>query len=202
MFVRAAEPKTVKNRLHLDLATESAEGQRALVSRLLDLGARRVDIGQGDVPWVVMGDPEGNEFCVLEPRPVYSGVGPVAAIVMDSADPAALAGFWALAGGWVRCADRTDLVALRSPTGLGPYLEFLPTSDQRAGRNRVHLDVAPQRDDERALEADALLPADALLAVDALLAAGATRAEAGDDEVSWTQLLDPEGNEFCVLSPG
>jgi hypothetical protein len=59
------EPKTVKNRLHLDLR---ADDQEAEVRRLEALGARRIDIGQGDVTWVVMADPEDNEFCVLCPR--------------------------------------------------------------------------------------------------------------------------------------
>jgi predicted enzyme related to lactoylglutathione lyase len=65
IFVPVPEEKALKNRLHLDLAPDD---QQAEVERLLALGARRVDIGQGDVPWVVMADPEGNEFCVLTPR--------------------------------------------------------------------------------------------------------------------------------------
>ena len=59
------EPKTVKNRLHLDLRADGST-QGAEVERLLGLGARRVDVGQGpDVSWTVLADPEGNEFCVL-----------------------------------------------------------------------------------------------------------------------------------------
>ncbi|MFG1709851.1 VOC family protein [Nonomuraea sp. M3C6] len=61
-------PKTVKNRVHIDLATTSAAHQADLVARLQDLGATPVDVGQGDVPWTVLADPEGNEFCVLTPR--------------------------------------------------------------------------------------------------------------------------------------
>ena len=57
-----------KNRLHLDVAPAAGGDQRAEVARLVDLGARPIDIGQGDVPWVVMADPDGNEFCVLTPR--------------------------------------------------------------------------------------------------------------------------------------
>lgn len=64
-FVPVPEGKVVRNRLHFDLAPDD---QAAEVERLVALGARRVDIGQGDVPWVVMADPEGNEFCVLTPR--------------------------------------------------------------------------------------------------------------------------------------
>ena len=57
------EEKVVKNRLHLDFRPDD---QDAEVARLLDLGARRVDVGQtGDEPWVVLADPEGNEFCIL-----------------------------------------------------------------------------------------------------------------------------------------
>jgi len=63
LFLRVPEEKAVKNRLHLDLRPAD---QGAEVARLEGLGARRVDIGQGpDVSWVVLADPEGNEFCVL-----------------------------------------------------------------------------------------------------------------------------------------
>jgi hypothetical protein len=62
------DPKTSKNRVHLDLASSSDEHQVSLVARLEQLGARRLDIGQGDVSWAVMADPNGNEFCVLTPR--------------------------------------------------------------------------------------------------------------------------------------
>jgi len=62
-FVPVGDAKVVKNRLHLDLRPDD---QDAEVERLLDRGARRVDVGQSaEVPWVVLADPEGNEFCVL-----------------------------------------------------------------------------------------------------------------------------------------
>lgn len=66
-FARVPEAKTVKNRLHLDVNPTDRE-QDEEVRRLLDLGARRVDVGQGDESWVVLADPEGNEFCVLANR--------------------------------------------------------------------------------------------------------------------------------------
>jgi predicted enzyme related to lactoylglutathione lyase len=65
VFGNVPEAKTVKNRLHIDL---NPDDQEAEVRRLESLGARRIDIGQGDVRWVVMADPEGNEFCVLTAR--------------------------------------------------------------------------------------------------------------------------------------
>ena len=63
-FVRLVEAKKAKSRLHLDLRPDD---QVAEVARLVAHGARRVDIGQGARPWVVLADPEGNEFCVLRP---------------------------------------------------------------------------------------------------------------------------------------
>jgi hypothetical protein len=64
VFAPVPEGKTVKNRLHIDVSPIDREPAEE-VERLIALGARRVDIGQGDVPWTVMADPEGNEFCVL-----------------------------------------------------------------------------------------------------------------------------------------
>ncbi len=61
-------PKLAKNRLHLDIAPLAGDEQATEVDRLIGLGATRVDIGQGDVTWVVMADPDDNEFCVLTPR--------------------------------------------------------------------------------------------------------------------------------------
>ena len=66
LFLRVPEAKAAKNRLHLDLRPVD---QAAEVARLESLGARRVDVGQQDVSWVVMADPEGNEFCVLRALP-------------------------------------------------------------------------------------------------------------------------------------
>ena len=90
----------MKNRVHLDLATTSAAHQAELVARLKELGATPADVGQGDVPWTVLADPEGNEFCVLEPREIYRDTGPIAAVVVDCADPRAMARFWGEAMDW------------------------------------------------------------------------------------------------------
>ena len=65
LFVSVPEQRTVKNRLHLDFRPDD---QAAEVDRLVELGATRADIGQGAQPWVVLRDPEGNEFCVLSVR--------------------------------------------------------------------------------------------------------------------------------------
>ncbi|KFK87662.1 glyoxalase [Streptomyces sp. JS01] len=66
-FARVPEGKTLKNRLHIDVNPTDRE-QDEEVERLLALGARRADVGQGGASWVVLADPEGNEFCVLATR--------------------------------------------------------------------------------------------------------------------------------------
>ena len=65
LFVAVPEHKTVKNRLHIDLRPDDRDRE---VERLLSLGATRADVGQGEQSWVVLADPEGNEFCVLSSR--------------------------------------------------------------------------------------------------------------------------------------
>ena len=62
LFALVPEPKTIKNRLHIDLRPDDRDAE---VERLVGLGASRVDVGQRNESWVVLADPEGNEFCVL-----------------------------------------------------------------------------------------------------------------------------------------
>ncbi|MDA4105864.1 VOC family protein [Mycolicibacterium holsaticum] len=62
LFLAVPDAKVVKNRIHFDFRPDD---QRAEVLRVIGLGARHVDIGQGDSSWVVLADPEGNEFCIL-----------------------------------------------------------------------------------------------------------------------------------------
>ncbi|MEU9851784.1 VOC family protein [Streptomyces sp. NPDC047974] len=188
-LVARPEPKTSKNRVHLDLATTSAVHQAELVERLQALGATLADVGQGDVPWTVMADPEGNEFCVLEPRPLYRDTGPIAAVVVDCADPRELARFWDEAMDWTLHEVADDHARMRSAKGVGPYLEFVRTPDTKSGWNRVHLDVRPYPGDDPAAEADRLR------------ALGATDPGMDRSAVHWTVLADPEGNEFCLLAP-
>jgi predicted enzyme related to lactoylglutathione lyase len=190
VFLPVPEPKTGKNRVHIDLASHSEEEQATVVKRLEGLGATPVDIGQGDVPWTVLADPEGNELCVLSPREIYADTGPVAAIVVDCDDPDALAEFWTTAAGWpiVQRFEDGD-VALRSPSDDGPFLELLRVPDRKIVKNRLHIDVAPFPDDDHAAE------------VERLRALGARPADIGQGDVRWVVLADPEGNELCVLTP-
>jgi catechol 2,3-dioxygenase-like lactoylglutathione lyase family enzyme len=67
VFVAVPEPKAVKNRIHIDVNPSGCD-QAVELERLLALGARPVDVGQGEPSWVVLADPEGNEFCLLARR--------------------------------------------------------------------------------------------------------------------------------------
>jgi hypothetical protein len=194
-FVPVTDPKLVQNRVHLDLRSPSLAGQQELTGRLLDAGASEADIGQGEVPWSVLADPEGNEFCVVDPRPEYADTGALAAVLVAALNPAALARFWAAASGRRLRPDAVekDSYDLLPPDGRGPWLEFIGTDKPHTVKNRVHLDVAPFADDDQASE------------VARLLALGAFRTEVGQSQapegwVTWVVLIDPEDNEFCMLS--
>ena len=131
VFVPVLERRTGKNRVHLDLASASAADQAELVSRARDLGGGQADIGQGDVPWVVMADPEGNEFCILGPRDVYRDTGPVAAILTDCAEPAALARFWAGAAAGRSRGPRTRAARRASLARGGGAVPGVPAGARR-----------------------------------------------------------------------
>lgn len=177
-FVPTTRPKMSKNRLHLDLAGGPDPARE--VERVLALGASRADIGQGEVPWTVLADPEGNEFCVL---PEESAGGRLAAICLDAADPDAQGRFWAPALRWRIVAQGDWGISLRSPSVRGPRVVMGPPAAAKAGRNRLLLELAAHGDD--------LAPA-----ADRLMKAGAVTADAGRADL----LADPEGNEFVILA--
>jgi catechol 2,3-dioxygenase-like lactoylglutathione lyase family enzyme len=190
VFGLSDDPKVGKNRIHLDLNARSEEHQATWVQRLTAAGASPADVGQQDVPWVVLADPEGNELCVLDPRDEYAQAGPVAAVVVDAPEPARLAGFWAAASGWDVLATGERYATLVAPGGAGPRLELIQVEDPKVVKNRWHLDVAPSAEDDQAAE------------VARLKALGATDADIGQGpDHTWVVLADPDGNEFCVLSP-
>ncbi|WP_053738415.1 VOC family protein [Nocardia sp. NRRL S-836] len=131
-FVWSDAPKIEKNRVHLDLASTSPEHQADIVARALKLGAEHADVGQRDVPWVVLRDPQGNEFCVLEPRPEYTGV--IAAVVVDARDPLAAA----LVTGHPVVRSGDGFASVR-PEPDGPWLEFVRTDDPDPITHRVRV---------------------------------------------------------------
>jgi predicted enzyme related to lactoylglutathione lyase len=189
VFVPVPEPKTGKNRVHLDLASTTFAEQADIVERVIARGAGRADVGQRDVGWIVLRDPEGNEFCVLPPEDRFEDVGTLAAVVLDATDPVGLARFWAEASGWQISASSHLVATLRHPTGRPPALDIVAVDAPTSGKNRLHVDVAPPPDGDRGQE------------VERLLRLGARRADIGQRDVTWDVLRDPEGNEFCVLRP-
>ncbi len=143
--VTVPDPETVKYRAHLDLATTSAAHQKELVARLKELGATPADVGQGDVPWTVLADPEGgNLFCVLEPRPIYQDTGPIATVVVNCTDPRAMADFWSEAMDWTLHEVNDDHARLRSSEGgSGHIWSCCARQTPDALPNRIHLDLMP-----------------------------------------------------------
>ncbi|MBR8744772.1 VOC family protein [Nocardiopsis sp. MG754419] len=188
--LRVPEPKTVRNRVRVDLATTSQAHRSDLVARLEDLGAIPAGPGRGEASGTALADPEGNEFRVLEPRSLYLDTGVMAAVVVDCADPRVMARFWGEATDWTVHEVTDDHALLRSSQRVGPYLEFVRSDEIKTVKNRTHLDLRPYPGDDQAAEADRLR------------ALGATDVDLGQGDVPWTVLADPEGNEFCVLTPG
>lgn len=138
---RVSEPPPPGWRLHLDLF--GGEEQQEVVKRLLGAGAHRIDIGQRDVPWVVLADPDGNPFCVMEERAAYRDTGPIAALPLDCIDPERDGALYAAVTGWVP-AEGVGPVTLRHPSMHGPLLELCPEAEPKQRQNRTHLDVRPE----------------------------------------------------------
>ena len=184
-FPRVPDPSADPPRLHLDLAGGARQADE--VERLLGLGARHLDVGQGEVPWVVLADPEGNPCCVMEERAAYAGSGPVAALPLASADPDRDAAFWSWLTGWTEVAGVAPR-SLRHPSRLGPLLELCPEKGRKgAAKNRLHLDVRLEAGDDP----------DAVAA--GITARGGRELHPDWGDLPWRHYADPSGNELCVL---
>jgi predicted enzyme related to lactoylglutathione lyase len=188
-FATVPNQKRSANWMHFDLSSRSLADQHATVERLLELGARHIDIGQGpDATHVVLADPEGNEFCVLAPGNNFVDYGGLlGSLTCDGSRTVGY--FWSRVLGWPLVWDQDEETAIRSPEG-GQFITFggePPRPDKT--KNRVHMDLAPPRDGDQAAE------------VERLLELGATHADIGQGDVPWTVMTDPDGNEFCVLTP-
>ncbi|HEX7131834.1 MAG TPA: VOC family protein, partial [Iamia sp.] len=169
-FLPVPEPKTGKNVIHLDLTTSSVEDQTESVARFIELGARPVDIGQDpEETHVVLADPEGNELCVIEPTNEFlAGCGRLGSITCDGTP--AVGSFWSAALGWPLVWDQDEETAIRAPDGTGPFITWGPPVPPKHGKNRLHLDIAPDDGDQRA-------------EVDRLIALGAARVDVGQGDV-------------------
>ena len=170
------EPKTVKNRVHVDVHTGD-------ISVLTAAGA--AVLNDTDFRWVVMADPDGQEFCafVREEPPqdlLYE-------IVVDCADPGAVAAWWGLV--FDVKAESHDGGAFFSlgPVPGAPFdnMSFVAVPEPKTTKNRVHWDVTGS--------------APALLEAGARMLRPST--EDPEPDRKWDVLADPEGNEFCVFAP-
>ncbi len=188
-FLPTQLPKTGQNQLHFDLTSKSLDDQQDTVAKALELGARHLDIGQRpDEGHVVLADPEGNEFCVIEPGNNFlADCGFLGALSCEGS--AEVGYFWSDALGWPLVWDQNQETAIRSPHG-GPKITWGgPPLTPKTGKYRLHFDLAPPIDGDQHAE------------VDRLIALGATRVDIGQGDVSWVVLADPDGHEFCVLTP-
>jgi catechol 2,3-dioxygenase-like lactoylglutathione lyase family enzyme len=164
------EPRTVKQRVHIDVHVGA-------VSELLDRGARVVDDTQG---WTVMADPEsGGELCAfvrpaadLRPYRLYE-------LIVDSRDPAAIGAWWADRFGIELWQDE-GISSIEHVPGMPVELVFVQVPEPKTVKNRIHWDVAGDTAE--------------------LVAAGATLLRPRGEDRPWDLLADPEGNEFCVFT--
>ncbi|HTU76573.1 MAG TPA: VOC family protein [Trebonia sp.] len=166
------EPKTVKNRVHLDIYARSLADLEALGATAIEPFPR----------WTVMADPEGGEFCAFTRDDLPAER--LHALVVDSENPMAQARWWGAVYGAV-VVDKGEWARLEGVPGMPiAAMDFVRVPEPKTVKNRVHWDVT-------------IPSADSLAA---LVSAGATVLREPDDDIQWHILADPEGNEFCVFT--
>jgi hypothetical protein len=169
---RVPEAKTVKHRLHLDVHASSVADLEALGAEVLDAESFR---------WTIMADPEDGELCafVRDEPPAYK----LYEAVLDCTDHAAQSAWWHRLLGGIREVDEDQGFSwVRDVPGM-PFesLTFVPVPEPKVVKNRLHLDVRTPD-------------------LDAVVAAGATVLRRPDEDIRWTVLADPEGNELCAFT--
>jgi hypothetical protein len=182
-FMANPAAKTEPNRMHLHLTSETPADQERTVATVLGLGGGHLDVGQlPDEGHVVLADPEGNEFCVIEAGNRFlAGCGFVGELSCDGTRDVGL--FWSRALGWLLVWDENEETAIQSPHGGtkvswgGPPVAPVPS------RSRIRFDVAPIGSDQAA-------------EVDRLIALGASRLAEGKDGT--VLIADPDGNPFTL----
>jgi hypothetical protein len=172
-FDQVPELKTVKHRVHLDIYARSLADLEAAGSVVVE--PQREGWG-----WTVMADPEGGEFCAFIRDELPSDR--LHGLVVDCADPAAIASWWAAVYDAEIVHHDEGFSTVQNIPGM-PILtmDFVPVPEPKTVKNRIHWDV---------LAPDA----------EALVAAGAVVLRRPDEEIRWTVLADPDGNEFCAFA--
>jgi hypothetical protein len=170
------EAKTVKQRVHIDLHTGSIDDLTGLGAVMLEPAE---EYGR---PWSVMADPEGGEFCAFVREPDKLPSFRLYEVVVDCVEPRPIAQWWAdVFGCGIDGRPDKDWWWLEDVPGL-PYngWDFVPVPEPKTVKNRIHWDLVVD-------------------SVDAMVERGATVLRAKDDEIGWTVMADPEGNEFCAF---
>jgi Glyoxalase-like domain len=179
-FVEAATEKSGVNSVHVHLTSSTLEDQQRTVEAALGLGGRHVDVGQlPEEGHVVLADPGGNEFCVIEPGNNFlAGCGFLGEVACDGTRQVGL--FWRDALGWPLVWDQNEETAVQSPRGGTKLAWGGPPVAPKKGRNRQRFDLATSE-----LAAD----------VERLVALGGSELGYRDGCI---ELADPDGNEFSV----
>jgi hypothetical protein len=187
-FLPGQEPKTGRNRAHFDLTSTSPEDQRQTVARALELGGKHIDVGQlPEDGHVVLADPDGNEFCVIEAGNMFlADTGVIGALACDGTQEVGY--FWSEALRWPLVWDQDQETAIQSPNGGTKITWGGPPVAPKTGANRLYLELA--------LPAGAAREAE----IDRLISLGATRTDTDEGDGARVLMLDPDGNEFSVQS--
>jgi hypothetical protein len=180
-FVEATTEKSEPNRVHLHLTSTSLDDQQRQVENALRLGGEHLDVGQRpEEGHIVLADPGGNEFCVIEPGNNFlAGCGHLGEVSCDGSREVGL--FWRDALEWPLVWDQDQETAVQAPEGGTKVSWGGPPVAPKHGRNRQRFDLATTD-----LDAE----------VARLVALDATQL----DERDWrVELADPDGNEFVVV---
>jgi len=173
------EPIAGKSRAHIDVRL--VDGDPA---PLLAAGGSIDRLKDDEIQWTIVNDPDGVAVCVFGPHPADpSLLGPFE-LVVDAADPPAIAAWWAeRTGGTVDTREGAPFVWIEGAEGF-PYMFWIfhDVPEPKTVKNRVHWDVT-------------LVDT----TIEGLVAAGATVLEPKGDGLRWTVMADPEGNEFCAF---
>jgi catechol 2,3-dioxygenase-like lactoylglutathione lyase family enzyme len=182
-FVASDAEKAGPNRMHLHLTSAGAADQQDTVATALGLGARHLDVGQRpEEGHIVLADPDGNEFCVIEPGNAFlAGCGFLGELACEGTRDVGL--FWSKALGWPLVWDQNQETAIQSPHGGTKIAWGGPPVAPKEAPNRQRFELAPAGSHRRA-------------EIDRLVSLGATRLETSADGAE--VLADPDGNEFRV----
>jgi predicted enzyme related to lactoylglutathione lyase len=188
-FPSTLAQKAGPNQMHLHLTSTSLDDQQSTVARALGLGGRHIDVGQlPEEEHVVLADPEGNEFCVIEPGNSFlAGCGFLGELACEGSQEVGY--FWSEALGWPLVWDQDQETAIQSPSGGTKIAWGGPPLMPKTGKDRLHFELAPPVGGDQDAE------------VDRLVSLGATRIDMGQGKVSWVVMADPDGHEFAVLTP-